>query len=226
MAPDKTIMQIGVLDIQGSVEEHGEALARAGAQVVMVKKLEDLRRVDGLIIPGGESTTIGKLLERFGLGEEIINRAKEGMPIWGTCAGAILIAKKIIGKQSADKLNLMDITVERNAYGRQLESMETELEWGVAKEIGAEQKGHTSTAAGTSSSAKNTAQKASTKIPAVFIRAPRITEIGENVQVLATYEGDIVAARQGTLLATTFHPEMTKDTTVHRYFMDMCRESL
>lgn len=195
-------MQIGVLDIQGSVKEHAEALERAGAQVVMVKKLEDLRRVNGLIIPGGESTTIGKLLERFGLGKEIVKRAEEGMPIWGTCAGAILIAKKIIGKQSADKLNLMDITVERNAYGRQLDSQETEIEFLTGGE------------------------KVSTKIPAVFIRAPRIAEVGKNVQILAKYEDDIVAARQEKLLATTFHPEMTDDTTVHRYFMDMCIESL
>lgn len=202
-------MQIGVLDIQGSVKEHAEALERAGAQVVMVKKLEDLRRVDGLIIPGGESTTIGKLLERFGLGKEIARRAKgeaeqKPMPLWGTCAGAILIAKKIIGKQSADKLNLMDITVERNAYGRQLDSQETEIEFLTG----------------------DGGKKVSTKIPAVFIRAPRIAEVGENVQILAKYKDDIVAARQENLLATTFHPEMTDDTTVHRYFMDMCRESL
>lgn len=203
-------MQIGVLDIQGSVTEHAEALERAGAQVVLVKKLEDLRRVNGLIIPGGESTTIGKLLERFGLGKEIVRRAKgedeqKPMPIWGTCAGAILIAKKIVGKQSADKLNLMDITVERNAYGRQLESQETQLQWGGTEEG---------------------ARKVSTKIPAVFIRAPRIAEVSKNVEILAKYEGDIVAAREGNFLATTFHPEMTTDTTVHRYFMDMCRESL
>lgn len=209
-------MKIGVLDIQGSVKEHAEALERAGAQVVLVKKLEDLRRVDGLIIPGGESTTIGKLLERFGLGKEIVRRARgeqentsatatKPMPIWGTCAGAILIAKKIIGKQSADKLNLMDITVERNAYGRQLESQETQLQWGGTEEG---------------------AKKVFTKIPAVFIRAPRITEVSKNVEILAEYEGDIVAAREGNFLATTFHPEMTTDTTVHRYFMDMCRESL
>ncbi len=219
-------MQIGVLDIQGSVKEHAEALARAGAQVVLVKKFEDLRRVNGLIIPGGESTTIGKLLERFGLGEEIIKRATgqesksilgaadleeenivpsaKPMPVWGTCAGAILIAKKIIGKQSADKLNLMDITVERNAYGRQLESQETEIEFLTG----------------------DGDKKVSTKIPAIFIRAPRIAEIGPNVEVLATYEGDIVAARQENFLATTFHPEMTTNTTVHRYFMDMCKESL
>lgn len=192
-------MKIGVLDIQGSVEEHLESLkklAKSGIKIepVLVKTPETLAQVSGLIIPGGESTTIGKLLRRFGLRELIIERATKGMPVWGTCAGAILLAKKIVGKQQADGLQLMDIEVERNAYGRQLDSFETQLEFDMGR-VG---------------------------VPGVFIRAPRIVSIGKDVKILAEYKGEVVAAREKNFLATNFHPEMTDSLEVHKYFVEMC----
>lgn len=214
-------MKIGVLDIQGSVEEHFASLKKLGlsrdcpgtesglrfgkgspgtvpglkgVEAVLVKKVSDLEGVCGLIIPGGESTTIGKLLRRFGLDLEIKKRFKSGrLAIWGTCAGAILIAKEIVGRETADSLQLMDITVERNAYGRQIDSFETTVMFDGIGEI-----------------------------PAVFIRAPKIVRVGKGVRVLSKYEGEIVAARSGKLLATTFHPEMTEDARVHEYFKGMC----
>lgn len=197
-------MKIGVLDIQGSVEEHMDSLRKLGetCEPVLVKTVEQLRQVRGLIIPGGESTTIGKLLRRFGLREEIIKRAKSGeLAVWGTCAGAILLAKKIIGKQQADSLNLMDIAVERNAYGRQLESFETQLEF----DLGSVGKAY-----------------GGVGIPGVFIRAPRIVSVGKGVKILAEYKGEVVAVRQKNLLATNFHPEMSDSLEVHKYFVGMC----
>lgn len=194
-------MKIGVLDIQGSVEEHFEALkkldkARPKLRIepILVKKSSDLSGVRGLIIPGGESTTIGKLLKKTGLREEIIKRAQRlkgskdtfaPLGVWGTCAGAILLSK--------DYLGLMDITVERNAYGRQLDSFETEIEFDGEK------------------------------IPAIFIRAPKIVKIGRGVKVLAKNGGEIVAAVCGKLLVTTFHPELTESLKIHEYFAGLCR---
>jgi pyridoxal 5'-phosphate synthase pdxT subunit len=195
-------MKIGVLDIQGSVEEHVRSLKKIGVEVVYVKKPEDLKDIKGLIIPGGESTTIGKLMRRFGLRNEIEKRVKKGMCIWGTCAGAILLAKKIAGKQQADSLKLADIEIERNAYGRQIDSFETKIKFDFGD--------------------KNPNYK---DVSAVFIRAPRIVKIGKGVKVLAKYKDEIVAARDGQFLVTTFHPELTDDTKVHEYFskMSKCR---
>ncbi len=188
-------MKIGVLDIQGSVIEHVAALEKVGAEVVRVKNIADLASVAGLIIPGGESTTIGKLLGWYGLGEEIRRRVLEGsLGLWGTCAGAILMAKKIVGRQTADSLGVMDIVVERNAYGRQIDSFECELAF------------------------------AGKKIPAVFIRAPKIVSVGKGVEVLAEFEGEIVAAREGKMMVTSFHPEMTSGLLVHEYFVKFCGE--
>lgn len=200
------MLKIGILDIQGSVEEHLESLkrlAKSGMKIepVLVKTPETLAQVNGLIIPGGESTTIGKLLRRFGLRDLIIERAKKGMPVWGTCAGAILLAKKIIGKEQADSLNLMDVVVERNAYGRQLDSFETQLEFDL----------------GTYGRAY-----AGPGIPGVFIRAPKIVSVGEGVKILAQHKGEIVAARQKNLLITNFHPELSESLEVHKYFAEMC----
>jgi 5'-phosphate synthase pdxT subunit len=199
-------MRIGVLDIQGSVEEHLESLkklAKSGMKIepVLVKTPEALAQVSGLIIPGGESTTIGKLLRRFGLRDLIIERAKKGMAVWGTCAGAILLAKKIIGKEQADSLNLMDVVVERNAYGRQLDSFETQLEF----DLGTYGRDY-----------------AGPGIPGVFIRAPKIVSVGEGVKILAQHKGEIVAARQKNLLITNFHPELSESLEVHKYFAEMC----
>lgn len=203
-------MKIGVLDIQGSVEEHLESLkklAKSGMKIepVLVKTPETLAQVSGLIIPGGESTTIGKLLRRFGLRDLIIERAKKGMAVWGTCAGAILLAKKIIGKQQADSLELMDIVVERNAYGRQLDSFETQLEF----DLGSVGRAY-----------------AGPGIPGVFIRAPKIVSVGDGVKILSQHKGEIVAARQKNLLVTNFHPELSESLEVHRYFSEMCSEKI
>jgi len=186
---------VGVLAIQGSVIEHVSALKKAGAKDVLeVRTVADLGCVDSLVIPGGESTTIGKLMKIEGLDIEITRRAKAGMPIYGTCAGTILVAGKISGKEKASNLGLIDIEVERNAYGRQLDSFETEI------------------------SAPAVSKK---PIKAVFIRAPKILNVGKEVKILAKYHGDIIMCRQGNILVSTFHPELTDDTTVHKYFLKM-----
>ena len=206
-------MKIGVLDIQGSVEEHFEALKRLSKvqpglkiEPVLVKKASDLSGVSGLIIPGGESTTIGKLLKKTGLEGEIIKRARglqgsglDAFGVWGTCAGAILLAK--------DSLGLMDITVERNAYGRQGDSFETEIEF----EFGDGARWAT-----------GDQRPATVVVPAVFIRAPRIVGVGNSVKVLAKNGEEIVAVQQGRLLVTTFHPELTESLKIHEYFAGLC----
>jgi len=184
---------IGVLDIQGSVKEHKEALQKLGVEVVLVKKNEDLEGLAGLIIPGGESTTIGKLLKRFGIDKEISRRVEEGMAIWGTCAGAILLAKDVNGGE-VDGLKLIDAKVERNAYGRQIDSFETEIKF------------------------------ANIKIPAVFIRAPKILSVGDGVEVLAKLDGEIVAAKSGKIIISTFHPELTESTKFHQWFLELCKK--
>ncbi|OIP80903.1 pyridoxal 5'-phosphate synthase glutaminase subunit PdxT [Candidatus Peregrinibacteria bacterium CG22_combo_CG10-13_8_21_14_all_44_10] len=186
-------MKAGVLAIQGSVIEHVRALKRAGAgDVIEVRTTADLDKVDLLAMPGGESTTIGKLLKLEGLGKAIIKRVRTGMPVYGTCAGAILLAKTVSGDLKADNLGLIDIDIERNAYGRQLDSFESEIEV-LGKTI-----------------------------HAVFIRAPRILHVGSDVEILAKYQSDIIMCRQGNILVSTFHPELTLDTTVHKYFLKMC----
>jgi len=192
---------IGVLDIQGSVEEHFSVLGKCGVRAILVKKNEDLRGISGLIIPGGESTTIGKLIKRFGLFEEIIKAHEQGMAIWGTCAGAILLAKKIKPegeKEIINSLRLLDVEIARNAYGRQIDSFETEIKFEFGKKV-------------------------HKKIPAVFIRAPKILDVGKGVKVLAKFNNEIVAVMQENLLATTFHPEMTDDLSVHEFFIEMCK---
>jgi 5'-phosphate synthase pdxT subunit len=187
--------QIGVLAIQGSVAEHVSSLEKIGVKSVLVRSIEDLNKVEKLIMPGGESTTIGKLLWRFGLAEEIIKRVNDkSLAIWGTCAGAILLAKNIEGRDQADSLRLMDIIILRNAYGGQLDSFETKVEFdfdGTNKEI-----------------------------DAVFIRAPEIKEVMGKTKVLAYHKKEIVAAHEGRMLATTFHPEMTEDLKIHSWFVN------
>ncbi len=192
-------MRIGVLALQGDVAEHQAMLAESGAEPVAVKRLEQLDDVDGLIIPGGESTTMGKLLRRFDLLDPLQERARAGFPIYGTCAGMILLANDIRGAGvDQPRIGGMDISVQRNAFGRQRESFETELE---VPEIGPE------------------------PLPALFIRAPLVERVGENVHVLATLpDGRVVAARQGNLLVTSFHPELTDDARMHRYFLRMAEE--
>jgi 5'-phosphate synthase pdxT subunit len=187
---------IGVLALQGDVVEHVAALERAGAEAIAVKSPADLARVDALVIPGGESTTVMKLLERFGLTKPIVERVQTGMPLWGTCMGMIVTAHDV-ADLNQPTLNLIDITVRRNAFGRQNESAEMELPI---------------PALGTA------------PFPAIFIRAPWIERHGPTVELLAERDGHGVMARQGNVLATAFHPELTRDDRVHRYFLDMLTE--
>lgn len=190
-------LKIGVLNVQGAVSEHADSLRDAGAAPVLVKSPEDLNEVNGLIIPGGESTTIGRLIRRYGLFEPIVTRARAGMPLFGTCAGMILLAGEIQG-QEEPHLALMNTLVDRNSFGRQRESFEAEVQ---VKPFG---------------------EKA---FPGVFIRAPHIVQAGSDVEVLSVYQDRIVAARQGNLLATSFHPELTQDCRFHEYFVDMVKEA-
>ncbi len=187
-------MKVGVLALQGDVREHLRALEDAGAATTAVKRAEQLDQVDALVLPGGESTTIGKLLDRYDLLQPLRDRVSNGMPLYGTCAGAILMAKDIVGGQDAPhRLALMDIAVERNAYGRQVESFEADL---VVAGLDEPFRG-------------------------VFIRAPVIQSAGEGVEVLASVDDRPVLVRQGHLLASTFHPEMTPDARVHHMFVQM-----
>jgi 5'-phosphate synthase pdxT subunit len=191
--------RIGVLALQGDVAEHEAMLARAGAEPVPVKRAEQLDGLDGLVIPGGESTTIGKLLRRFELLEPLRARIRENFPVYGTCAGMILLADEV-EDAGVDQPTLggMHIAVQRNAFGRQRESFETDLPIPAVGEK---------------------------PLHAVFIRAPAITRVGGGVDILATLpDGRAVAARQGPLLVSSFHPELTEDERMHRYFVAMSRE--
>jgi len=184
---------IGVLALQGDVVEHVAALERAGARALAVKTAADLARVAGLVIPGGESTTVMKLLARFELVEPIRERVRDGMPLWGTCMGMIVAAHDVAGLDQPT-LDLIDITVRRNAFGRQNESAEVPLP--IAELGGA-------------------------PFPAVFIRAPWIERAGPQVEVLAEHGGHGVMVRQANVLGTSFHPELTSDPRVHAYFLKM-----
>ncbi len=190
-------MKIGVLGLQGDFREHARALEAAGATAVVVRRPDEVAAVDGLVLPGGESTTIGKLLDRFELLEPLRERALGGMPLYGTCAGLILMANDVAGPQDAPhRLGVMDVTVRRNAYGRQVDSFETDLD--VAGLAG--------------------------PYRAVFIRAPLIERAGDGVEVLASLDERPVLVRQGRMLASSFHPEMTGDNRVHSMFVEMVSE--
>jgi 5'-phosphate synthase pdxT subunit len=197
-------LKIGVLALQGAFIEHIQVLRELGATVSEVRLPEDLEGLDGLIIPGGESTAIGKLMVNWGLLEPIKQMASNGTPIWGTCAGMILLAKDI-GGLSQPLIGLMDIRVKRNAFGSQLDSFETEIDVPALGPL---------------------------PFQAVFIRAPAITEVGVGAQELARLSAEkpdtppiIVAAREGNLLATAFHPELTNDHRFHQLFIDMIGEN-
>ncbi|AIQ21474.1 MULTISPECIES: pyridoxal 5'-phosphate synthase glutaminase subunit PdxT [unclassified Paenibacillus] len=185
-------MKIGVLALQGAVTEHIVSIEKTGAVGVPIKRVEQLEEVDGLIIPGGESTTIGKLMRKYGFIEAIRDFSNQGKPIFGTCAGMIILAKQIAGGEPGH-LELMDIKVARNAFGRQRESFECDLEVKGIDE----------------------------PVRAVFIRAPLINEVGPDVDVLTVYNDEIVTAREGNLLVSSFHPELTDDFRLHQYFADM-----
>lgn len=190
---------VGVLALQGDVREHLAALESCGAAARAVRRPAEVASVDGLIIPGGESTTISKLAETFDLFDPIQQRIKEGMPVYGSCAGMIMLADRILdGRADQRTFGGIDMTVRRNAFGRQVDSFEASVDL------------------------------AGSAFPAVFIRAPWVEEVRGGVEVLGRVEsgtatGRIVAVRQGHLLATSFHPELTGDLRVHRMFVDMVR---
>ncbi|GAA3103739.1 pyridoxal 5'-phosphate synthase glutaminase subunit PdxT [Streptosporangium carneum] len=189
---------IGVFALQGDVREHARALEAAGAKAVAVRRPAELEAVDGLVVPGGESTTMWKLADTFELLEPLRLRIKSGMPAYGSCAGMIMLADRIEdGVEGQQTIGGIDMVVRRNAFGRQVDSFEADVDF-----------------AGRGA------------LRAVFIRAPWVESVGSDVEVLARAEaGDrIVAVRQGPLLATSFHPELTEDVGVHSYFVDMVRE--
>jgi pyridoxal 5'-phosphate synthase pdxT subunit len=195
-------LTIGVLAVQGDFAEHAASLQRAAramgesVEVREVRRPADLNGLDGLIIPGGESTTIGKLLVAYELEQPIQAAAQAGLPIWGTCAGMILLARDILGGEPDGRVGLMDLTVRRNAFGRQLDSFEIELPF----------------------------EGVDHPIHAVFIRAPLIESVGPSARPLAHLpDGRVVAARQGNLLATSFHPELTPDPALHAWFLEQVR---
>lgn len=195
---------IGVLSLQGDVREHAAALGAAGAVATKVRRVEELDQVDGLVIPGGESTVIDKLVRIFDLAGPLRERIAAGLPVYGSCAGMIMLADRLLDAE-ADQQTLggLDITVRRNAFGRQVDSFETDLRFAGMPQ----------------------------RLRAVFIRAPWVEEVGAGVEVLATVDdgpaaGKIVAARQGDLLVTSFHPEVTGDARVHALFVQMVRDRL
>lgn len=185
-------MTIGILALQGAFREHRRALARLGLEAREVRLPEHLDGLDGLVIPGGESTTMAKLMVAYGLDEAITGFHLRGGAVWGTCAGAILIAREVLGRPEQPRLNLIDLVVARNAYGRQVASFEADLD-----------------IAGLDGSFRG-----------VFIRAPRIVEVGAGVDVLATHEEVPVAVASGRVMATVFHPELSHDDRLHRLFLE------
>jgi 5'-phosphate synthase pdxT subunit len=201
--------RVGVLALQGDVREHDRSLRAAGAAPVPVRRLEDLDGLDGLVLPGGESTTISRLLQVFELAEPLRQAVAAGLPVYGSCAGMILLAAEVLdGRPDQRGLGGLDVVVRRNAFGRQVDSFETDLPFeGVGD------------------------------VHAVFIRAPWVESAGESVQVLARVPGSpsapgaspaagrVVAVRQGSVLATSFHPELTGDDRVHALFVDMIKEA-
>lgn len=191
-------MKIGILALQGAFEEHAKVLDKLGVSSVQIRNLDDFQQhqsdLSGLILPGGESTTMGKLLRDQQMLIPIREVILSGLPVFGTCAGLILLAKEITSQEESH-LAAMDIVVERNAYGRQLGSFYTEAE---CKGVG--------------------------KIPMTFIRGPIISSVGEGVEVLASVDDQIVAAQEKNMLVTSFHPELTDDARLHQYFINMCKE--
>ncbi len=192
------MVKIGVLALQGSVIEHIRSLSRIEDVIPCeVKSAEDLNKVSGIILPGGESTTMGKLLRDFGLAEPLAGRIRDGMPVWGTCAGMILLAKEIVNETNVH-LGVMDISVRRNAYGSQLDSFNKAAS---IPEVSAEE------------------------FPLVFIRAPWVETAKNSVKILARLDDRIVAVRQNNMLATSFHPELTGNTAFHKYFAQLVRDT-
>ena len=182
--------KVGVIAIQGDFHKHIQSVELCGFEAVEVRTPKELDGVDRAIIPGGESTTVGLLMERFGLGDAMKARAREGMPLWGTCMGMIMMAHEVEDR-SQYSLDLLDITIRRNAFGAQVHSFEDEVAM-----VGLE-----------------------APVTAVFIRAPIVTRLGIGVEKLAEYEGQVVAVRQGKLLGTSYHTELTEDIRLHQWFL-------
>ncbi|MDD2999187.1 MAG: pyridoxal 5'-phosphate synthase glutaminase subunit PdxT [Candidatus Riflebacteria bacterium] len=190
------MIKIGILALQGAVREHAASVQKCGAEAVQIKSADELKHIDGLILPGGESTTMRRLINTYGLLKPLQDFANLGKPVFGTCAGLILLARSIAG-ESTCHMGVMDVTVERNSFGRQVNSFEASLD------------------------IKNVGQQ----FPGVFIRAPHIVEAGKDVDILCEYDGRIVMARQKNLLGCAFHPELTEDQRVMHYFVKMVKEA-
>ncbi|MBS9807063.1 pyridoxal 5'-phosphate synthase glutaminase subunit PdxT [Bacillus cereus] len=190
------MVKIGVLGLQGAVREHVKSVEASGAEAVVVKRIEQLEEIDGLILPGGESTTMRRLIDKYTFMEPLRSFAKSGKPMFGTCAGMILLAKTLIGYEEAH-IGAMDITVERNAFGRQKDSFEAALS---IKGVGEDFVG-------------------------VFIRAPYVVNVADDVEVLSTHGDRMVAVKQNQFLAASFHPELTDDHRVTAYFVEMVKEA-
>lgn len=187
-------MTVGVVAIQGDYEKHIQALRATeteGLEVREVRTGEDLGKVERVIIPGGESTTVGLLMQRFGLGPSLQDAAREGMPIWGTCMGMIMMSRNVESRPGQYTLDLLDVDVRRNAFGAQVHSFEDAVP----------------------------IQGLDEPVLGVFIRAPVVTRLGEGVEALGEYDGKIVAVRQGSRIGTSFHPELTDDVRLHRWFL-------
>ncbi|MCC8173409.1 MAG: pyridoxal 5'-phosphate synthase glutaminase subunit PdxT [Odoribacter sp.] len=187
-------MKIGVLGFQGAIEEHCAHIVSLGHEAIKVLYPEQLDTLDGIILPGGESTTIGLLLNRTGMMQPLKEKIQQGLPVWGTCAGMILLAKELENDKNI-YFEAIDITVRRNAYGTQIDSFQANA---------------------------NIPDVSEKPIPIVFIRAPFITKVGEAVNILYQHEGNIVAAQQNNVLVTSFHPELTDDNSFHDYFCKIC----
>lgn len=190
-------MKIGVLAMQGAYAEHISILKSLEVYTVEIRNKEDLKEIDGLIIPGGESTTMGKLIRALDIYEDLKEKIESGLPVWGTCAGMILLAKSIY-EDDIKHLATMDIEVRRNAYGRQLGSFGTKS---FVKGIGED-------------------------VEMIFIRAPYIESVGKKVEVLSVIDGNIVAAKENNMLVTSFHPELTEDNRVHKYFVNLVKNNI
>ncbi|KOP78017.1 pyridoxal 5'-phosphate synthase glutaminase subunit PdxT [Cytobacillus solani] len=190
------MIKIGVLGLQGAVREHVISIEACGAEAIVIKRKEQLDEIDGLILPGGESTTMRKLIDKYDFMRSLKEFAELGKPMFGTCAGLILLAKNIVGYDEPH-IGVMDVKVERNSFGRQKESFEADLDIaGVAEDF-----------------------------QAVFIRAPHIVQAGGNVEILAKHKERIVAAREGNILGCSFHPELTDDHRLNGYFINMVKEA-
>ena len=189
-------MRIGVLALQGAVSEHIDMVKRLGAEALAVKNAEEIQSIDGLILPGGESTTMGRLITKFNLTPTIKQRIDEGMPVYGTCAGMILLAKRIKNNEQFS-LGVLDVTFVRNAFGRQVDSMEIDLD----------------------------IKGLDSPFHAIFIRAPVAIELGSNVEALASVNEGIVFVRQGNIFASSFHPELGNDVRIHKMFLESVAKS-